>query len=250
MIKDVVITGAGSGIGRATAKIFSPQGYRVFLVGRNESKLLNVQKELPESSVCVPCDLSTSEGLEKLKSILKSNSANVSTLINNAGVFKAQDFENESAQDWLWHFQNNLFSAVQLTKILWADLKKNKGCVVNVSSTLGLRPIPNTGAYSASKAAMNNWTQTLALEAAKDGVRVNAICPGLVDTPIHGYHKSTDPEMMALRKKLDNLQPLGRVGEPEEIAAAIYFAASDSAKWMTGALVPVDGGVSVTTRDP
>lgn len=250
MMKDVVITGAGSGIGRATAKLFSSQGYRVFLVGRSEHKLLKVQKELQESSVIAACDLSTPEGLENLKSILKLNSANILTLINNAGVFKAQNFMNESAQDWHWHFQNNLFSAVQLTQMLWDDLKKNKGCIVNVSSTLGLRPIPNTGAYSASKAAMNSWTQTLALEAASDGVRVNAICPGLVDTPIHAYHNSTEPEMMALRKKLDNLQPLGRVGEPEEIASAIYFAASDSAKWMTGALVPVDGGVIVTTRDP
>lgn len=249
-MKDIVITGAGSGIGRATAKVFSPMGYRVFLVGRNETKLLNVQKELPEKSVVVPCDLAKQSGLQNLKSILQANSANISILVNNAGVYKPNPFTEETSDDWHWHFQNNLFSAVLLTQMLWNDLKANKGTVVNVTSTLGLRPIANTGAYSASKAAMNNWTQTLALEGAKDGVRVNAICPGLVDTPIHGYHKSTAPEMMALRKKLDGLQPLGRVGEPEEIASAIYFAASENAKWMTGALVPIDGGVIVTTKDP
>lgn len=249
-MKDVLITGAGSGIGKAAAIIFSKNEYRVFLVGRDSGKLEQTQKELSSKSVVVPCDISSASGLEGLKTTLKSHSADISVLVNNAGIYKPASFTAETPEHWLWHFQTNLFAAVNLTSLLWSDLKKNKGSVVNVSSTLGLRPIAGTGAYSASKAAMNSWTQTLALEGAADGIRVNAICPGLVDTPIHSYHKSTDPEMMALRKRLDNLQPLGRVGEPDEIASAIYFAATDAAKWMTGALVPVDGGVILTTRDP
>ncbi|MCC6137195.1 MAG: SDR family oxidoreductase [Bdellovibrionaceae bacterium] len=249
-MKDVLITGAGSGIGKATAKIFSHNEYRVFLVGRNVQKLEQTQKELTHTSVVVPCDISHPSGLSSLQEVLKKHTAHISVLVNNAGIYKMAPFAEETAEHWDWHFKTNLFAAVNLTHILWNDLKKNKGSVVNVSSTLGLRPIPGTGAYSASKAALNSWTQTLALEAGADGVRVNAICPGLVDTPIHSYHKSTDPSMMSLRKRLDNLQPLGRVGEPEEIASAIYFAATDAAKWMTGALIPIDGGVGLTTRDP
>lgn len=250
MTKDVLITGAGSGIGRACAKVFSNNDYRVFLVGRDEKKLLNVQKELSSGSVVVPADISKSSGLQALLTAVRANNANISVLVNNAGVYKMNRFTDDSMDDWHWHFQTNLFAAVQLTQELWPSLKKNKGSVVNVSSTLGLRPIANTGSYSASKAAMNSWTQTLALEAGADGVRVNAVCPGPVDTPIHSYHKSTDPEMMALRQRLEKLSPLGRLGEPEDVAHAVHFVASDKAQWMTGTLLSMDGGVVLTTRDP
>lgn len=250
MTRDILITGAGSGIGRACAHLFSKNEDRVFLVGRDEKKLTAVQKELTSTSVVVPADISKASGTQSLMSILQANSANISVLVNNAGIFKMNDFLKESIEDWHWHFHTNLFAAVHLTQLLWPDLKKNKGAVINVSSTLGLRPIANTGAYSASKAAMNSWTQTLALEAGIDGIRVNAICPGPVDTPIHSYHKSTEPDMLALRKRLDALSPLGRLGEPEDIAAAVFYAASPQAQWMTGALIPVDGGVVLTTKDP
>lgn len=250
MSRDVLITGAGSGIGRATAHAFSKNEDRVFLVGRDEKKLLAVQKELSSPSVVAPTDISKASGLQDLEAVLKANSASISVLVNNAGIYKMAGFLEESMEDWHWHFHTNLFAAVHLTQVLWENLKENKGCVINVSSTLGLRPIALTGAYSASKAAMNSWTQTLALEAGKDGVRVNAICPGPVDTPIHSYHKSTEPEMLALRKRLDRLSPLGRIGEPEDIASAIFYAASPQAQWMTGALIPVDGGVVLTTKDP
>lgn len=249
-MKDVLITGAGSGIGEATAKIFSKNHYRVILVGRSLDKLLKVQKELIHESLVVACDISTEDGRLVLKETLQKQKTDIHVLVNNAGIYKPNTFEKESLDDWMAQLSTNLLGAVFVTQTVWSDLKKNKGAVVNVSSTLGLRPIPGTGAYSATKAALNSWTQTLALEAGADGIRVNAICPGLVDTPIHSYHKSTNPEMMALRKRLDHLQPLGRVGEPEDIASAIYFAASDMAPWMTGALVPVDGGVVLTTRDP
>jgi NAD(P)-dependent dehydrogenase (short-subunit alcohol dehydrogenase family) len=249
-MKDVIVTGAGSGIGRAVAEIFSQKGARVFLIGRTEEKLIETQKHLPSASIAIAADITKRSDLGAIKTQLAKNNASISVVVNNAGVYKMGSFEQESPEDWMFHFNTNLFSAIHLTQIVWDDLKKNKGCVVNVSSTLGLRPIENTGAYSASKAAMNSWTQTLALEGAPAGVRVNAICPGLVDTPIHSYHNSKKPEMIALRERLNKLQPLGRVGTPEEIADAVYFAASDDAKWMTGALLPVDGGVILTTKEP
>lgn len=250
MHKDVLITGAGSGIGRAIAKKFSENNYRVILVGRTEDKLSKVQQELSNASLSVACDIGSESGRTLLKEFLLKEKVNIHAIINNAGICVRHTFTEETPESWLNHFNTNLFGAVFTTQIVWEDLKKNKGTVVNVSSTLGLRPIESTGAYSASKAAMNNWTQTLALEAGPLGIRVNAICPGLVDTPIHSYHKSTEPEMMALKKRLDKLQPLGRVGEPEDIANAVYFAASEQNQWMTGSLIPVDGGVSATTRDP
>ncbi|MBY0314452.1 MAG: SDR family oxidoreductase [Bdellovibrionales bacterium] len=249
-MKEVFITGAGSGIGAATAEIFYRKGWKVYLAGRNRDKLEAVRKRLGPHAVVVVFDQSQSAHIPALKLKLEELKVNISALVNNAGFFSPALFAEENDGNWATHFETNLMGPVRLTRLLWPQLQSNKGCVTNVSSTLGLRPIPNTGAYSALKAALNNWTQTLALEGAVDGVRVNAICPGLVDTPIHSYHQSSKPEHVALFQQLQKLQPLGRIGQPDDIAQAIYFTCSEEASWMTGALVPVDGGVILTTRDP
>lgn len=249
-MKDVLITGAGSGIGAATAEVFYRNGWRVFLAGRTLSKLETVKKNLGDKALTIGLDVSQSESIGDLKKQLEYHSANISALINNAGIYSPGLFAKEDDNNWLLHFETNLMGPVRLTRALWPQLQKNKGCITNVSSTLGLRPIVRTGAYSALKAAMNNWTQTLALEGAEVGIRANCICPGLVDTPIHSYHNSQKPEDVTLLQRLQKLQPLGRVGQPEDIAKAIYFTCSEEASWMTGAIIPVDGGVTLTTKDP
>lgn len=248
-MKQVLITGAGSGIGLATAQYFSSQGWMVYLLGRGHDKLQAAQKTLKNKSVLLPCDLSKSKDIESLKEKLHLAKSRIDVLVNNAGIYNPAHFWQETESSWQDHFETNLFGAVRLTRLLWQQLLETKGAITNVSSTLGLRPIENTGAYSASKAALNSWTQTLALEAGPLGVRVNAICPGLVDTPIHFFHNSEKSEHQSLRQKLDKMQPLQRMGAPEDIARAIYFISSES-PWTTGALLPVDGGVSLTTRDP
>lgn len=249
-MKEVLITGAGSGIGQAASQLFSQNQWKVYLLGRNENKLLHTQKSLPFKSEIIPLDLSQPLELEKLKVKLQQLNSNISVLVNNAGIYQPARFENETDLSWHQQFETNLFGAVRVTRLLWSQIVANKGSVINVSSTLGLRPIENTGAYSASKAALNSWTQTLALEAGPLGVRVNAICPGLVDTPIHHFHGSDAQEHQVLRSRLDKMQPLQRMGKPENIAEAIYFAATEASQWMTGALLPIDGGISLTTRDP
>jgi NAD(P)-dependent dehydrogenase (short-subunit alcohol dehydrogenase family) len=249
-MNEVLITGANSGIGQATAHLFSKNGWIVHLVARDKTKLEKVQNELPHKSHILPCDLSQLANIQVLASQLEKLPSNISVLVNNAGIYQAASFVKETDKNWSAQFATNLFAPVELTRLLWPQLAKNKGAVVNVSSTLGLRPIENTGAYSASKAAMNSWTQSLALEAGPAGVRVNAICPGLTDTPIHSFHQSAASEHVALRARLDKMQPLKRMGKADDIARAIYFAATDSSSWMTGALIPVDGGIALTTRDP
>lgn len=249
-MKEILITGAGSGIGLATSQLFSQKQWKVYLLGRNEQKLLLAQKTLPFKSEILSVDLSQPTAIEKLKLQLQQLNSNISVLVNNAGIYQPGRFEKETDLSWHEQFETNLFGPVRLTRLLWSQIVANKGSVVNVSSTLGLRPIESTGAYSASKAALNSWTQTLALEAGPLGVRVNAICPGLVDTPIHHFHGSDKKEHQDLRARLDKMQPLQRMGEPTNIAEAIYFAASESSQWMTGSLIPVDGGISLTTRDP
>lgn len=247
-MKNVLITGAGSGIGAAAAAVFSEQGWKVYLLGRTKSKLESVQKVLKSSSELIECDLNSEASLNNIERLIKNLS--LDCLVNNAGIYEPAPFDKSKKESWKSQFQTNFFAAVQLTQYCWQSLIKNKGSIINVSSTLGLRPIENTSAYSASKAAMNNWTQTLALEAGPLGVRVNAICPGLTDTPIHFFHGSEKQDHQLLRNKLDQMQPLKRMGTPSDIAKAIYFAASDQSSWLTGALIPVDGGIGLTTRDP
>lgn len=250
MKKEVLITGASSGIGKSTAQLFSSNGWTVYLVARDTSKLETVQRELKGPSHIFSCDLSQTEQIQMLSIQLEGLQSEISVLVNNAGIYQPSHFENETEQNWSAQFATNLFGPVLLTRALWRQLVESKGAVVNVSSTLGLRPIEKTGAYSASKAALNSWTQTLALEAGPVGVRVNAVCPGLVDTPIHFFHGSDQSEHKAIRQQLDRMQPLQRMGAAEDIAKAIYFAATAESSWMTGALIPIDGGISLTTRDP
>lgn len=247
-MKQVLITGASSGIGQKTAQLLSEQGWFVYLLGRNQEKLLQTQKSLTGPSEIISFDLGQSASFAKLFETL--DKADLSALVNNAGIYRPSEFAKSSDEDWLEQFSTNLFAAVRLTRWAWPQLQKNKGVVVNVSSTLGLRPIENTSAYSASKAAMNSWTQTLALEGGPVGIRAVAVCPGLVDTPIHRFHLDTSGEFKELRSRLDSMNPLKRMGVPQDIAEAVAFVASDKASWMTGTLLSVDGGISLTTRNP
>ena len=147
--------------------------------------------------------------VKNLFSQLKPHLKNITALINNAGVYKPANFDKDDDSVWEIHFNANLMSAVRLTRFLWPTLKENKAHIVNISSTLAIRPIANTVAYSAIKAAMNNWTLSLAIEGGPFGVTANCICPGLVDTPIHGFHGSAYKEfnLLDVLVSLKTLQP-------------------------------------------
>jgi NAD(P)-dependent dehydrogenase (short-subunit alcohol dehydrogenase family) len=240
MKKAAIITGASSGIGAATAIEFSKQGYFVFLAGRNEERLTAVAEKCSAGASLLKIDFKSPASIEKYaKHLFERPDVDIQVLINNAGIFTRQDFINTDLKTWREQFEVNFFGSVDWTqKVLPLFLKKNSGSIVNVSSTLGLKPTAGTSAYSASKAALINWTQTLALELGPKGIRVNCVCPGIVDTPIHPFHKQT-----AITDTLKNLQPLGRIGQPEEIAKAIYFLAGPDSAWTTGAVLNVDGGI-------
>jgi NAD(P)-dependent dehydrogenase (short-subunit alcohol dehydrogenase family) len=167
-------------------------------------------------------------------------------LINNAGIFAAHSVDDLDMRIWQSHFQVNFFAAVTLTNHLVPLLKAQKGSsIVNVSSTLGLKSTAETSAYSASKAAMISWTQSLALGLAPFHIRANVVCPGIVETPIHGFAQMPEHERERRVQQLDTAQPLGRVGQPEDIAKALYFLASDDSAWTTGACLSVDGGINI-----
>jgi NAD(P)-dependent dehydrogenase (short-subunit alcohol dehydrogenase family) len=246
-----VVSGAGSGIGQATALRIAKAGHHVFGLGRAPAKLQataeHIEKEDGSFSF-LSADLSRTEDSERaLKAIreyMLQKRLPLLGLINNAGVFDRLAFAETSDEIWMRQFESNLMSAVRLTRGLYPELKSSKpSSVLNISSTLGLRPVAQTSAYSALKAAMVNWTKTLALEWAGDGIRVNCICPGLVDTPIHSFHGQADSSEN--RKAAHQAQPLGRMGTSQNIAESAWFLASELSEWTTGTILSVDGGISL-----
>jgi NAD(P)-dependent dehydrogenase (short-subunit alcohol dehydrogenase family) len=245
MSQFVVITGASQGIGAATAVHFTKKGWDVILIARNLENLKAVQKLCSPNSISISCDLSDQKQIDNAVSEIRKNKIQPSCIVNNAGIFKTHSNIEASLDSWIKQFQINLFGAVHLTQKLVPQMKR-PGSIVNVASTLGLKPTAETAAYSASKAAMINWTQSLALHLGKENIRVNAVCPGIVDTPIHGFHSLPSYKKSEVIGKMSGLQPLGRIGTSEEIAKSIYFLGSDESSWTTGAALSVDGGINLT----
>ncbi len=235
-MKSVVITGAGSGIGRATAMLFARNNYHVFLLGRDSRKLRITHLECGDAT-SITCDLTRVEEVDATAKQILSTNKDVEIIVNNAGTFTYKPFEQQTDEEWTDQYQIHVLGAVRLTRAFWPSfVQKRKGSIVNVSSTLGIRPTAGTGAYSAMKAAQVSWTQSLALEGAPHGIRVNCVAAGIVDTPIH-------PPGAILQ--MQNAQPLGRVGRPDEIARSIHFLACENSAWTTGAILHVDGGINL-----
>ncbi len=247
MKKAVLVTGASSGIGRATAFEFARQGYFVYLMGRNKERLEETALQCCSGACLLSCDLRDSAQVaNRLKEVFENPLYSMEILINNAGIFKTHSMEEGTDEIWTEQFEVNLLAAVRLTRLFIPYFrKKQKGSIVNISSTLGLRPNSNTGAYSALKAAMINWTQSLALEAGSYGVRVNCICPGIVDTPIHSFSGLPNSQKQNILDQMAKLQPLGRIGTAEDLAKSIYFLGSELSAWTTGAVLSVDGGINL-----
>lgn len=248
MKKAVLITGAGSGIGAATALEFSRQGYFVYLMGRSKEKLEDVALNCRQGACLLSCDLQDSSQVNKrVREIFENPIYQLEVLVNNAGIYKTHTAETSTDEIWREHFEINMLGPERLTRLLIPYFKeRKKGSIVNVSSTLGLKPTGPTGAYSALKAALINWTQNLALELGQCGIRVNCICPGIVDTPIHPFHAFSAEKKQEALGKYAGLQPLGRIGTADEIARSIYFLASEASSWTTGAILTVDGGINLT----
>ncbi len=242
-----IVSGAGGGIGLAIASHLAALGHLVYGLGRDRAKLQGVASTFPANAFSFSTvDLAradeTHATINEISLWLKSCGRPLLGVVNNAGIFDRLSFQQTSDAIWERQFNGNLLSAVRLTRELYPHLKAaHSSAVVNISSTLGERPIAGTAAYSALKAAMINWTKTLALEWAPDQIRVNCLCPGLVDTPIHDFHRlpANDPARVSAHQA----QPLGRMGRPEEIAAACEFLLRS--EWTTGTILTVDGGISL-----
>lgn len=245
--KVVVVTGAGSGMGAATAQRFSAEGATVVLVGRTEAKLAKVAKTLESNHYYLHvADISNPQEVETLAKAVLDKFGRVDVLVNNAGVVVQGKVNEASIEDWKKILDIDVSGVFYATRFFIDALKKSKGNIVNVSSVSGLGGDWGMSFYNAAKGAVTNFTRALAMDHGADGVRVNAVCPSLTLTDMAGDIK----ENKALLAKFAERIPLGRGAEPEEIASVIAFLASDDARFVTGVNLPVDGGLSASNGQP
>lgn len=247
--KVIIVTGASSGIGRATALLFANKGATVIAVGRNEKELASLNKEVRSKNGSIKvhlADVTEMSQLERIVSETVHSHSKVDVLVNSAGVIKGGSIENTTIDDWDKMFQLNLRSIFALTQKCLPFLIETKGNIVNVSSVAGSRSFPNILAYCVSKSALDQLTRCSALELASKGVRVNAVNPGVVVTNIHKRGGMDADAYESFLEHSKETHPIGRVGNPEEIAELIYYLASDKASWITGATYQIDGGRAQT----
>jgi NAD(P)-dependent dehydrogenase (short-subunit alcohol dehydrogenase family) len=244
-----LVTGATSGIGRATALHLARSGARVALVGRREDRLREIANMIEGASgeaVCVRADVATEDGAARVIDETVAHLGGLDVLVNAAGILVAGSVENTSLASWDETMNVNVRAIFHLTQLAAPHLIARRGNIVNVSSVTGLRSFPGVLAYCVSKAALDQFTRCVALELAPKGVRVNAVNPGVVVTEAHlsgGMPKENYGKFLEHSK---TTHPLGRVGQPEEIAELIAFLASDQASWITGATYSIDGGRALT----
>jgi len=237
--KRVVISGASSGIGLGAARALSVAGAEVGLLARNAEKLGAAVDEIGDAAWAWPCDVSDQNSVRAFAEEVARRWGAVDGLVNNAGIAAMAGVDETTTETWDEVFAINVRGPFLMCRELGTLLANgNASSVVNVSSTLAERAIPGMAAYNASKAALNQLTRSLALEWAPT-VRVNAVMPAVVNTPIHSLRGMTEEQV----HEMGGMHPLGRIGEPADIAAMITFLLSDASSWMTGTIIPVDGGM-------
>ncbi len=245
----VVVTGATSGIGRAAAARFGHDGAAVLAVGRQTTALAEAAREVERAGGrCVPfeADLTAPGAPDAIVAKALAEFGGLTTLVNAAGIIATGAVDSTPDRAWDEMFDINLRAPFRLMRAATPHLVASKGSIVNVSSVTGLRAFPGVLAYCVSKAGVDQLTRCAALELAARGVRVNAVNPGVVVTNLHRRSGVNDESYATFLERSKETHPLGRAGEPAEIAELIAFLASDRAGWITGETISIDGGRHLT----
>ena len=247
--KVLLITGATSGIGKATALRFAQAGASIAGVGRNEQALLELRNQIESAGaqlLPMQADLSQEGEADRVVAKVVEQFGGIDVLVNAAGHISSGTIENTTLPAWDAMLEINLRVPFVLMQKALPSIIERGGNIVNVSSVTGLRAFPGVLAYCVSKAGLDQLTRCAALELAAKRVRVNAVNPGVVVTEIHKRGGMTEAQYDAFLEHSKTTHPLGRVGQAKEVAELIFFLASERASWVTGATYSIDGGRSQT----
>lgn len=247
--KTVIVTGGGGGIGAAVCSRFAAAGANVAVVNRTLEKADGVASKLRESgyaAIGIAADVSKEEDVKRVVRETVEQFGTVNVMVNNAAVCPQILLTEMSLDQWNQVITNNLTSVFLFTReVIPHMLQAGGGAIVNVGSVHAIATLGGYAAYSASKGGISAFTRAAALDYARHNIRVNAVLPGAVQTPmLESSVKSLDTPREEIMAQWNESQPIGRVGQPEEIAAAVMFAASPDNSFMTGASIVVDGGMT------
>lgn len=241
--KVAIVTGGGSGLGFAMAKAFTENNITTIIVGRDENKLSTAKELLGEDCSYKVCDLTDLSSIPALVGNIVKEFGQIDILVNNAGINMKKIFTEVTDEDFQKVITTNLCSVFSMSReVVKHMLPKRSGCIINISSMAAQYGLPKVIAYSASKTAIDGMTRAMAVELSPNGIRVNAIAPGFIYSDMTAKALDSDPERKA---KVFNRTPMGHMGQPEDIGAAALYLASDAAKYVTGIVLPVDGGNSI-----
>ena len=241
--KIAIITGGGSGLGFAIAKKFVANNITTIIAGRDEEKLKKAKEQLGELCHARICDVSDLSSIPNFVNEVIKEFGQVDILVNNAGINQKKEFQEVTDEEFQRVITTNLTAVFVMSREVVKDMLKRKaGCIINISSMAAQYGLPKVIAYSASKTAIDGLTRAMAVELSPQGIRVNAIAPGFIYSDMTAKALDSDPERKA---KVFNRTPMGHMGQPEDIGAAALYLASDGAKYVTGIVLPVDGGNSV-----
>jgi NAD(P)-dependent dehydrogenase (short-subunit alcohol dehydrogenase family) len=238
-----MITGGASGIGFAIAQKFIRQNIRTIITGRNVEKLKEACSRLGEGSIPLSCDLNALDKLPEVVRSVEIQYGPLDILVNNAGINLKKDFTEVTDQEFLNIIQTNVLGVFALSReVARFMLPRKNGVIINISSMAAQYGIPKVIAYTASKSAIEGMTRAMAVELSPSGIRVNCIAPGFIMTSMSSAALNGDPER---KQKVLSRTPMAKLGDPEDVANLAYFLASEESRFMTGAVIPVDGGNSI-----
>jgi NAD(P)-dependent dehydrogenase (short-subunit alcohol dehydrogenase family) len=244
--KIALVTGGGTGIGRATALLFAREGAGVAVAGRREEPLAATVEAIRGeggAAFSVPADLSDSSQAEHALRLVGEKLGPIDVLFNNHGIFEPGSVVETTEESWDRVVRVNLKSFYLTSRFAVPGMRGRGGSIIHNASTLGLVAMEHAAAYCAAKGGVIQLTRAMALDHAAEGIRVNAICPGVVDTPMwrdRADERGRPPDLAVFVK----LHPLGRIGQPEDVAKLALYLASDESAWMTGSILTLDGGLT------
>ena len=246
--KSAVITGGGTGIGQAIALAFAREGAQVVVAGRRKEKLdetLHLLQQAGCSALALECDVTKAADTQRVVKSAEDAFGKVNVLVNNAGALSVSTVENITEEDWDRVMATNVKGPFLMSRAALPAMRRaGGGSIINVGSVLGIVAIRDRAAYCASKGGVSMLTKAMALDHAQDNIRVNCVCPSIVESDMtRNLFAETEVGQQARESRLASI-PLGLFGKPADIAGLTVFLASEESSWMTGTVIPVDGGVT------